>query len=213
MPAADKNIRSSYQRGFTLIESVLGIVVFGFAMILLGTTVFPLLSQSPTAHFEARATALGQAVMNKVIAAQFDANNPGNGSLWRCGENTQALAKLGIRAPDPVPACANSSKASNDTLLVSLEDYIGCWGESEKDCPSPETIPYRGKLPLLLGNWLGATGPLDFSHFVVNIDVINEAAASVSGKIQQSESYKRVDVAVITPKHGRYAFTSYRSNY
>ncbi|WP_026024216.1 type IV pilus modification PilV family protein, partial [Enterovibrio norvegicus] len=80
MPVAEKLHRASnpisrHQRGYTLVELVIGIVVFGVAMVLISTTLFPMFAKSANPHFEARAAALGQAVMNQVLARQFDRNS------------------------------------------------------------------------------------------------------------------------------------------
>ena len=211
MPVARKNVRRTAQQGFTLVESVLGIVVFGFAMILLGTTVFPLLSQSPAGHFESRASALGQAVMNKVLAAKYDRESEAGGTRWRCGENAQALKSLGYNPPEHIPACAGLPSKQQAGQFASLDDFNGCWGETSKACPTPDTVPYLGQLPELLGSWSHASGPLDFSHYTVNVAIVPHSKTFAAAT--ETHPMKQVNVTVITPKYGKYEFTAYRSNY
>ncbi len=210
MSVPDK--KSSYrgQKGFTLIESVVGIVVFGFSMILLATTVFPMFAHSPDSLFETRASALGQAVMSKVSAAQFDkSSDPSGSGRWRCGESAAALKERGISTPTPIPPCTPEPKApSKSAILAVVDDYIGCWGEIEKACKSA----YRGKLSTLIGNGPMGSEAIDYSQFVVEIGVAYDSNTFIDKAVSEQQ-YKRIDVAVITPKHGRYDFTSYRSNY
>lgn len=211
MPVPDK--KSSYrdQKGFTLIESVVGIVVFGFSMILLATTVFPMFAHSPDALFEGRASALGQAVMSKVSAAQFDnASDPSGSGRWRCGEDAAAVRARGISAPRSIPACSTTPKASsNADMLASVDDYIGCWGEAEKDCKAD----YRGQLSTLIGQGPIGSEAIDYSKFVVEIGVSYDTNTFSDKEVVSPQLYKRIDVVVRTPKHGVYDFSSYRSNY
>lgn len=209
MPVRDKNHQSIQQKGFTLIESVVGIVIFGFSMILLATTVFPMFAQSPDALYESRASALGQAVMSKVNAAQFDKANDPSGSRWRCGENAQALAAQGIRAPGFIPRCSLNVKSSaQDGALAVVDDYIGCWSQTEKSCQSD----YRGPISQLIGSGPYGSEMIDYSQFIVEISVAYDTNTFADNTMTEQQ-FKRIDVAVLTPKNGRYDFTTYRSNY
>ena len=169
MPVARKNVRRTAQQGFTLVESVLGIVVFGFAMILLGTTVFPLLSQSPAGHFESRASALGQAVMNKVLAAKYDRESEAGGTRWRCGENAQALKSLGYNPPEHIPACSGLPSKQQAGQFASLDDFNGCWG-GEQSMSNARYCPH------IAHHLLWEVGVMhlaaDFSHYTVNVAIV-----------------------------------------
>ncbi len=210
MPVPDKKSSHRFQKGFTLIESVIGIVVFGFSMLLLATTVFPMFAHSPNALFEGRASALGQAVMSKVSAAQFDnANDPSGTGRWRCGENADALRARGIAAPRVIPTCSVTPVASsNADRLASVDDYIGCWGEAEKECKTE----YRGKLSTLIGPNPIGNEATDFSQFVVEIGVSYDPN-TFNAEPTNPQLFKRIDVVVRTPNHGEFDFSSYRSNY
>lgn len=186
-------------RGFTLIESIIGIVVFALALSVLFVTLFPKIGKSAEPHYQARASALGQAVMSEVLSRQFDRNSDQSGSRWRCGENAEALKNQGIASPSPVPACSDPLKAGDE--LLALEDFIGCWGEDESVC----TQPYRGSLSQLIGGNAG-----EFVHFTVNINVTYDPSL---GDGADPHLYKRVDVTVDAERYGRYAFAAYRSNY
>ncbi|WP_232313476.1 type IV pilus modification PilV family protein [Enterovibrio coralii] len=147
MPVAEPHHRNSaYQQGYTLVELVIGIVVFGVALVLMGTTLFPMFTKSADPHYEARAAALGQAVMTDVLARQFDQNSDADGSRWRCDENAEAVRNKNILAPDTIPACSRMLAGIANNNFVAVEDYIGCWGV-ETAC----TQAYRGSLDGLVG--------------------------------------------------------------
>ncbi|WP_028023149.1 type IV pilus modification PilV family protein [Enterovibrio calviensis] len=205
MPVAEKNTLAStpfsrHQRGYTLVELVIGIVVFGVAMVLISTTLFPMFAKSANPHFEARAAALGQAVMNQVLARQFDRNSDPNGSRWRCDEDAGALLAQGIISPNPVPLCTPTLSAGAG--FIAAEDYIGCWGES-----SACTRAHRGALTALIG---GSAD--DYPGFSVDINVEYDDS-TFDDSTNNSKLYKRIDLYVDTGSFGRYDFTAYRSNF
>ncbi len=192
---------SHHQRGFTLVELVIGIIVFGVAMVLISTTLFPMLARSANPHFEARAAALGQAVMSEVLARQFDRNSDPNGSQWRCDENADALKALGIPAPDTIPACTPTLVAGDG--FVATEDYIGCWGADSSVCLSE----YEGGLHELIG------GSADYYvGFTVDINVTYDDS-TFTDSTNNSQRYKRIDMVVDTGQFGRFDFSAYRSNF
>lgn len=201
MPAAEKPHRiPSHQRGYTLVELVIGIVVFGVAMVLLSPTLFPMFAKSANPHYEARAAALGQAVMNEILARQFDKHSDPNGSRWRCDEDADAVLAQGIVAPNPIRTC--SSPLSAGTGFVAVEDYIGCWGESTA-C----TRSRIGPLADLIGG--SAT---DYKGFTVDINVDYDNS-TFADSTNNTRLYKRIDLYVDTGSFGRYDFTAYRSNF
>lgn len=201
MPAADKRTRFfSRQRGYTLIELVIGIAVFGTAMVLLSTTLFPMFGKSANPHFEARAAALGQAVMNQILARPFDTHSDPNGSRWRCDEDYAAVTAQGILAPNPIPACSSPLKAQ--TGFNAVEDYIGCWGEVAA-CRQP----YRGAISELTG---GDTR--DYPGFSVDISVAYDNSV-FNDASNNPKLYKRIDLRVDTGHVGHFDFSAYRSNY
>lgn len=202
MPA-DENAKriSFYQRGFTLVELVIGIVVFGVALVLISTTLFPMFAKSANPHYEARAAALGQAVMNQILARPFDINSDPDGSRWRCDEDADAVQKLGILSPDPIPACSYPLVADAKSFNA-VEDYMGCWGE-ESAC----NADYRGSLAKLVGS-----ESHDYPNFSVDIHVAYDNA-TFPDTTNNDRLYKRIDVTVDTGKFGRYDFTAYRSNF
>lgn len=201
MPVADNTSRIlNHQQGYTLVELVIGIVVFGVALVLLSTTLFPMFAKSANPHYEARAAALGQAVMNQILARQFDKHSDPNGSRWRCDENAEAVIAQGIIAPTPIPSCSSPLFAGMGFFAV--EDYIGCWGERTA-C----TQDHRGPLTALTG---GSAD--DYRGFTVNIHVEYDSH-TFPDSTHNDRLYKRIDLYVDTGRFGRVDFTAYRSNF
>ncbi|WP_407331511.1 type II secretion system protein [Enterovibrio sp. 27052020O] len=210
MPAAEKKTQAStpisrHQRGYMLVELIIGIVVFGVALVLISTTLFPMFAKSANPHFEARAAALGQAVMNQVLARQFDRNSDPNGSRWRCDEDVEALLAQGIISPNPVPVCTPTPTPpplSAKEGFIATEDYIGCWGDLGS-CPRT----HRGALDTLIGGTAD-----DYRGFTVDINVVYDNS-TFDDSTGNSKLYKRIDLYVDTGQFGRFDFTAYRSNF
>lgn len=108
----------SKQRGFTLIESIIVIVIMALAMITLSQFLVPQIVRSANPHYQARAAALGQSVMSTILARGFDHNSDFKGGDIRCGETALSGA-----------AC--STALTHEESFVSayndVDDYQGCW--------------------------------------------------------------------------------------
>ncbi len=158
-------------------------------------------AKSANPHYEARAAALGQAVMNQILARPFDIKSDPDGSRWRCDEDAEAVQKLGILSPNSIPACS-SPLVADAKSFNAVEDYMGCWG-AESAC----NADYRGSLAKLVGN-----ESHDYPNFSVDIHVTYDKA-TFPDTTNNDRLYKRIDVTVDTGKFGRYDFTAYRSNF
>ncbi|RXJ71943.1 MSHA biogenesis protein MshD [Veronia nyctiphanis] len=184
-------------RGFTLIETIIGMVVFSVAIILISTALLPFIGgKSTNPYFEARAAALGQSVMNSILARQYDQNSDPNGSRWRCGENAVAVKeKFGYSLKDPIPACSATlgpdAGETTPAQFNDVDDFIGCWGEDAAQC---DGLTVKGGIDTLVGT--------DYPGFTVSINVANSQLESVSTK--------RITLSVFHPQSGKWAFTATR---
>lgn len=59
-------------KGFTLIESVIVIVLLGFAALTLSSFLAPQAAQTSDANYYSRASALGSSVMSRLLAQSYD---------------------------------------------------------------------------------------------------------------------------------------------
>lgn len=106
------------QRGFTLIESIIVIVLMAFAMVTISSFLVPQITRSANPHYQARAAALGQSVMSTILAQGFDQQSDFTGGDIRCGEGVPSAA-----------SCTTilGNEESDIALYNDVDDYLGCW--------------------------------------------------------------------------------------
>lgn len=102
------------QRGVTLIELIIGIVVLGIALSLITSVLGPLYSKTIDPWHQVRAAELGQSLMNEMMSRRFDKNSFKDGSLLRCGEmNAEVCSTIPVNS------------AINRAAFTGIEDYNG----------------------------------------------------------------------------------------
>ncbi len=133
------------QRGLTLIESIVGIVILGFALSVLVSGVFTSSSISHKATYQAQAATLGHSVATDILSRQFDENSDPNGGQYRCGEKDGSGTLISCST--------NLGKDGAETIAATfndVDDFIGCWGELSV-CSSNSLPQYQ------LGDLIGAS--------------------------------------------------------
>ncbi len=176
-------------KGFTLVESIIAMVIMGFAMITLISFLYPQVERSATPHYQTRAANLGQSLMSQILARGFDENSDFDGGLVRCGE-------LGTSCTDPSKLGRDGSE-SLPSHFNDVDDYIGCWWtDSVSDCGS--NAPTSS-----LSNILGVDTASKYTHFTVIIDV----------DYTHNDSMKKVDIKINTGRYGEFDFIGFRGNY
>ncbi|NRA82789.1 MAG: type II secretion system protein [Gammaproteobacteria bacterium] len=106
------------QQGFTLIELIIGIVVFAVAMTMMTSLIFPQVQRSIDPIYQIRATELANTLINEIQAKPFDENSTPWLGLGRCDETDPPLCTLaGDLGPDNGP--------DNETrdLFDDVDDY------------------------------------------------------------------------------------------
>ena len=87
-------------QGFTLIELVVGIVVFAVALTLFSSLLVPQAIKSVDPIYQVRATELAQSLINEISGKSFDENSSRSGGQIRCNEvgapACTASANLGL---------------------------------------------------------------------------------------------------------------------
>lgn len=184
-------------RGFTLIESIIAMVIIGLAMLVLISFLYPQIERSATPHYQTRAAELGQSLMSQILARGFDHHSDFDGGALRCGESGTTCTtpdKLGAETGETSPAQFND-----------VDDYRGCWyGDSVSDCGSvTPTYP--------LSNILGDNVAADYRHFtaLVSVAYVNDSFQSVAAITKM----KRIELTIDIGNYGRYTFVAYRGNY
>ena len=80
-------LQYSYQKGFTLIETIVGIVVLAISFSVLTSLVFPVAEQSAEQLHQIKAAELAQSLLNEIQNKVFDENSDMAGGRVRCGES------------------------------------------------------------------------------------------------------------------------------
>lgn len=186
------------QKGLTLIESIIGMIVLGFALSILLSGVFSSAMSSHKATYQAQSATLGHAIMTDMLSRQFDENSDPNGGRYRCGENN-AHHEF-IRCSVALGRDGNETKA---LTFNDVDDFIGCWGEASL-CRSSHLAVYP------LTDLMDASSAESYKHFAVEINVSYD---DVDARNTAVTGYKRIVMTLYGSDHARYTFTAYRGNY
>jgi len=76
----------NYQKGFTLIELIVGIVVLSISLAIVSTLIAPAEEKSADNVLQIKASELGQSLINDISSRAFDHNSDMSGGLVRCDE-------------------------------------------------------------------------------------------------------------------------------
>ncbi|EGU41686.1 MSHA pilin protein MshD [Vibrio ichthyoenteri ATCC 700023] len=124
-------------RGFTLIESIVVMVVMALAMVTITSFLVPQFSRSADLHYQSRASALGHGLMTQILARSFDQHSTQLGGVVRCS-SIDADSEL----------CSGISGASSSlgpdgevpANFNDVDDYIGCWTTSAVTTSCPNNL-------------------------------------------------------------------------
>ncbi|OBT17438.1 hypothetical protein A9264_01370 [Vibrio sp. UCD-FRSSP16_10] len=184
-----------YPKGFTLIELVVGIVIFAIAMISYLSFLAPQIQRSANPHYQARAGALGQSFMNEILSKSYDENSDHNGGAERC--DAEGLDCIGATGPDTINGVIESIGSYND-----VDDYIGCWYTSQNR-PADCTTVGGGNLSDVFGRDMSDAYP----NFRVEVDVTEKLDGN--GLSQ----FKKIEMIVVGGSAARLKFFAERGNY
>ena len=177
-----------HQKGFTLIETIVGIVVLAISFSVLTTLIYPISQQSAEQLHQVKAAELAQSVLNEIQNKAFDQNSDMAGGRLRCGE-TAALPCSTLMGPE-------TTEDTRD-LFNDVDDYNGL------DYDSGEIQNSQGE-PLAL--YLG---------YAMKIVVCNNASYNgiCSVGTSNSSTAKLITVTIITPTDFSMHFSTYRANF
>ena len=150
---------SHNNRGFTLVELVVGIVVLAIAMMIMNTM---LISQSKDALeplYRLRASQLGQSIMQNVLSRSYD------GGLYRCGEIWETTGSIEVCSAT-LGTDSTAEKDSGHQNFNDVDDFI------TSDFISAVTY----------GDVLGDSLPSQYANYAVKIEA-EIVTANVSKKI------------------------------
>lgn len=179
------------QQGFTLIEMVIGIVVFSIAMTMITSLILPRAEQSVDPIFQVRAAKLADTLLNEIRGKAYDNNSNGSQTLLRCDEEDEN--------DDVVNSCTSavnfgqSAVENEDSEFFNDVDDYHLFDNSNSPLDSSETYDdiYSGY------------------SYVVNVIYDGD----YDGVSDTNTSAKLITVTVTMPNGESLDFATYRSNY
>lgn len=173
----------SLQHGLTLIEIVVGLVVLAIAIIGFSSALLPQAQRSVDPVYEARATELGQSLLNEIMYLDFDeANLQGAGDTF-CNVGAQQRQCSTILGPEEL-----QRNRWND-----VDDYDGFTAAGE----------------LLTGDVISDL----YIDYDVSVTVCyTPTVGGVCVPDTQIEEYKKIQVDVTTPNGQVITFAVFRGN-
>jgi MSHA pilin protein MshD len=190
----NSNLRQM-QKGFTLIELIVGIVIFAIAMVLVISFLQPQVKQGIDPIWQVRAASLGQSLSNEIVAKPFDQNSNRVGGIERCNELVSCTVS-GSLGPDS----GETRELFNDVddyhaLNVSGTDILNSLGL---------TSDVAG-----VNIYEGFTAQVTV-FYDQNLDGINDDIAG-SGTLIANK--KLITVTIITPGGQAITMTSVKGNF
>jgi MSHA pilin protein MshD len=172
------------QKGFTLIETIVGIVVLSIAFSIFTTLIYPLANQSAEQVHQIKAAELGQSLINEILGKAYDHNSDMSGGLTRCGD-TGAIGCTTSNSLGPEVGETRSDFNDVDDYheLTILADSLG------------NSVPFGGYIGYELGVEVKADS---------NYDGASDTNSSVA---------KLITVTVTTPQDFDFVFSVYRVNF
>lgn len=173
-------------RGFTLLELVVGIVIFSAAMVTVITLVVNQTRQSIDPVLQTRAANLAQSLADEILGKAYDENASLAGGSVRCGEQgTTCSAVLG---PDGVGASLETREQYDD-----VDDYHNLLANS------------GGSIQSALGDIVSTESAQLYQGFLIDV--------AVEYDNQLGEEGKRITITVTTSANQRLNFSFFRMNY
>jgi len=180
------SVKGHKQCGFTLIELVIGIVVFAIAMSLMLTLLFPQAKRSIDPIFQLRATELANTLINEIQGKAFDENSSPSLGLSFCDQD-----------PFVTPCTTNlSAEEITRDLWDDVDDYNGFDIDGES-------------------LFTGSQYSDDYANFSLQITVIYDGNYDGidDGTALAQRGAKLITVSVTTPNDETIDFSIYRGNY
>ena len=194
------HVRQSPQNGFTLIELIIGIVILSITLTIITGLLAPQARQSADPVVQIRATALGQALMNEILAKSFDQQSQRNAPWLRCGEGTLVCTVQSSFGPDCLdssktpPACSGSSLESR-TTFNDVDDYHDLTLNSDAQFAA----------------FFGLSSDY-YKGFSLSVTVGYDDNYNGTGS-STNKTAKIVTIEIIASNDERYGFSAYRGNY
>ncbi len=177
------------QRGFTLIEIIIGIVVIAIVTLVVTAGMGPLFRQSVDPWQQVRAAELGQSLMNEIMARKFD---DANTASYRCSAS----------GPEQCTNPPNPTSASCPAVGNSLPHIEN--SETRDEFDDVDDFNCVGITTNQLNNIFGDG---------IDVDYYRGFSAEIRVYSVADDQLKQIDIDVVTPQGERIEFSSLRGNW
>lgn len=183
-------------RGFTLIEMVAGMVVFGIVAAIVSSLLMPLTKQGFDPLWQTRAAEISQSLINEIAAKAFDENSDFVGGDVRCNESSApSCTTAGSLGPEPT-----ETRASFD----DVDDYHGL------SLSGSGIVDAQGNAPLVNGESIYTGFTAEVSVFYDdNMDGTNDD----TGTGLYIGNTKLITITVTTPSTDKIRISTLRGNF
>jgi MSHA pilin protein MshD len=187
---------SSLQKGFTLVETIIGIVVLSISFSIFTTLIYPLANQSAEQVHQIRAAELGQSMINEILGKAFDEKSDMSGGFYRCGDDINNDGE--IKEEDGENTCSNLLENEESDQRESYDDVDD----------------YNGLI--VIQNSLGESSEDIYIGYQVSVTVINDGDYDgISNGNLNTSNYtaKLITVTITTPQNFDFVFAAYKANF
>ncbi len=173
--------------GFTLVESIVGIVVLAISFSVLTALIYPIAEQSAEQLHQVKAAELGQSVLNEIQNKAFDENSDRAGGALRCSELSQGNCSTIM-----------GSEGESRSTFDDVDDYNGLEYGS---------VYNQADIENSTGQTLAG-----YSGYSMRITVANDQ--NFNGSLAGNNSTaKLITVIITTPTGNNITFATYRANF
>lgn len=180
-------------KGFTLIEMIIGLLVFAIALSLVTTFLIPAEENSADQIHQVKAAQLAKALLNDILNRSFDENSDRDGGVYRCNEDQDRNGDV------------------DDTERCTFDDGNGVWPQDLNETLRSDfdDVDDFGNFTQLI---TATDQTLDTSYgaFTLNVDVVYAGNDINTGNLRRA---KRITVTVTTPLGTDIAFSVYKTNF
>jgi len=176
--------------GFTLIETIVGLVVLALSYAVISQFIFPAMNRHADQLHSIRAAELGQSMLNEILTRAYDENSDHVSGALRCGDSANGA-----------PECTSVGDFGLDTGEGTPPLN---WDEKDN---TNDVDDYHG------ASFNGSDMDESYEGYLIDIDVCYDANYDDSCDSSNRNVAKRIRVMVTTPMGDTIVFASYRSNF
>ncbi len=193
--------KNSHAKGFTLVELIVGIVLFSIAMVTIVSVIMPQIKNGIDPIMQVRSVTLAQSLLSEISAKAFDEASLSNNGRVTCNHTTSCTSSAALGWD------ANESRQNFD----DVDDYHGLALSGVAIANASEASVTALTEDLFLGFSAKISVVYDDNADGINDDDINNDGTLDSGTLVGNR--KLISVVVTTPAGEQMVFATYRNNF